>query len=240
MLLADKRELQNNLKVSLLQIEEKELNYYTTNCMTVGTQAAMLGGFAFAALMKVETADTHAGKSFVEIFREDALCFVWYISAVLGMLLETFALVKSMQLSILAPGLALRGSKEGSMTQALVTMRTEYHRVHMCFYSGLFCFLISVALFAVAFFTHVAAVRRHREKNPAHASPSAHSGACAHEAGSGCIMHACARACGPCCLACAALTMHTLWMGPQGYLSITVCFIIVSGVLWLYNDYRKV
>ena len=28
MLLADKRELQNNLKVSLLQIEEKELNYY--------------------------------------------------------------------------------------------------------------------------------------------------------------------------------------------------------------------
>jgi hypothetical protein len=32
MLLADKRELQNSLKVSLLQIEEKELNYCLQNC----------------------------------------------------------------------------------------------------------------------------------------------------------------------------------------------------------------
>ena len=136
MLLADKRELQNNLKVSLLQIEEKELNYYTTNCMTVGTQAAMLAGFAFAALIEVDTGENQTGRTVQQIVRDDALTFVWYVTAVLGMLFETFALVKSMQLSILAPGLALRGP-EGSMTRALVTMRSEYHRVHMFFYLGL-------------------------------------------------------------------------------------------------------
>ena len=61
MLLADKRDLQNSLKVSLLQIEEKELNYYTTNCMTVGTQAAMLAGFAFQALIEVDVVDPYMG-----------------------------------------------------------------------------------------------------------------------------------------------------------------------------------
>ena len=57
MLLADKRDLQNSLKVSLLQIEEKELNFYTNNCMTVGTQAALLAGFAFAAVVEIRYDD---------------------------------------------------------------------------------------------------------------------------------------------------------------------------------------
>ena len=40
MLLADKHDLQEQLKLSLVLIEEKELNFYTQNCYTVGTQAA--------------------------------------------------------------------------------------------------------------------------------------------------------------------------------------------------------
>ena len=50
---------------------------------------------------------------------------------------------QAMQLSIMAPGLALRGP-EGSMTRALVTMRAEYRKVHAYFYAGLFFFHISV------------------------------------------------------------------------------------------------
>ena len=34
MLLADKHDLQNKLRLNLLQIEEKELNFYTQSCYT--------------------------------------------------------------------------------------------------------------------------------------------------------------------------------------------------------------
>ena len=52
MLYADKRALETNLKVELLEIREKELNFYTNNCQNIGTQAAMLAGFAFAGMMQ--------------------------------------------------------------------------------------------------------------------------------------------------------------------------------------------
>ena len=46
MLYADKRALETNLKVNLLAIREKELIYYAQNCNAIGTQAALLAGFA--------------------------------------------------------------------------------------------------------------------------------------------------------------------------------------------------
>lgn len=52
MLYADKRALETNLKVQLLEIREKELIFYTNNCQNIGTQAAMLAGFAFAGMMQ--------------------------------------------------------------------------------------------------------------------------------------------------------------------------------------------
>jgi len=39
MLYADKRALETNLQVSLLKIREKELQFYTQNCIAIGTQA---------------------------------------------------------------------------------------------------------------------------------------------------------------------------------------------------------
>ena len=35
---ADKRALETNLQVSLLKIREKELQFYTQNCIAIGTQ----------------------------------------------------------------------------------------------------------------------------------------------------------------------------------------------------------
>ena len=51
MLFADKRALQTNLKVGLLEIREKELNFYTTNCTHLGFLASIFAGFASTALM---------------------------------------------------------------------------------------------------------------------------------------------------------------------------------------------
>ena len=173
MLLADKRDLQNSLKVSLLQIEEKELNFYTNNCMTVGTQAALLAGFGFAAIIESNVAVSLASEQFdqeldpgeaIALWARVVLQVLWFLCTVVAMILEIFALVKAMQLSILGPGLALRGP-EGSMTRALAVMRIEYKRVHTLFYGGLWSFLISVALYAWATFAKVRA-QQYRTQHP--------------------------------------------------------------------------
>ena len=53
MLYADKRALETNLQVSLLKIREKELQFYTQNCIAIGTQAALLSGFAYNGIIQV-------------------------------------------------------------------------------------------------------------------------------------------------------------------------------------------
>ena len=58
MLLADKFDLQEQLKLSLLQIEDKELNFFTQNCYTVGTQAALIAGFVFSAIVEARSIPT--------------------------------------------------------------------------------------------------------------------------------------------------------------------------------------
>ncbi|KAL3933687.1 MAG: hypothetical protein SGPRY_000178, partial [Prymnesium sp.] len=54
MLYADKRALETNLQVSLLKIREKELAFYTQNCIAIGTQAALLSGFAYNGIIQVD------------------------------------------------------------------------------------------------------------------------------------------------------------------------------------------
>ena len=54
MLYADKRALETNLQVSLLKIREKELQFYTQNCIAIGTQAALLSGFAYNGIIQVD------------------------------------------------------------------------------------------------------------------------------------------------------------------------------------------
>ena len=60
MLYADKRALQTDLKVQLLEIREKELNLYTSNTLTIGMQSAFFAGFSSTALMtsKINTTRT--------------------------------------------------------------------------------------------------------------------------------------------------------------------------------------
>ena len=43
------------LQVSLLKIREKELQFYTQNCIAIGTQAALLSGFAYNGIIQVRT-----------------------------------------------------------------------------------------------------------------------------------------------------------------------------------------
>ena len=129
----------------MAQIEERELNYYTNNALTVGTQAALLAGFAFTGIIE---APWDFFQDMNVPYPVRALCV---ISTLLGMIFEILAIVKSVQISILGPGLALRGS-EGSMTRALSVMRHEQRRLHWQFYIGLFFFHLATGAFCSGLF----------------------------------------------------------------------------------------
>ena len=135
MLQADKADLKNQLKLRRLQIEEKELHFYSQSCSEVGTQAALLAGFAFGAITGVD----------IDADSSDAIQASWLFSSCMAMLLEIGVLVKTMQLSIRGPGLALRGP-EGSVAHAIHVMREEYAYSKKLFYAGLFFFFVAVVV----------------------------------------------------------------------------------------------
>ena len=106
MLYADKKALETNLKVDLLSIRERELNFYTANCQAIGTQAAMFAGFAFAGLMQPLPPEP------------ESLRVLFLVSTVFALGIQLVTVVTTTLLSMLAPGLALRGS-DGAMHTAV-------------------------------------------------------------------------------------------------------------------------
>uniref|UniRef100_A0A7S0IZD2 Uncharacterized protein n=1 Tax=Calcidiscus leptoporus TaxID=127549 RepID=A0A7S0IZD2_9EUKA len=83
MLRADKEHLERDLKRSLLLLAEKELNFFEQCLNSVGTQAALIAGFASAII--VETAS--------DLLLEASLGIqvAWIFATVLGMVLQVCA-----------------------------------------------------------------------------------------------------------------------------------------------------
>ncbi len=137
MLYADKKALETNLQVSLLKIREKELQFYTQNCIAIGTQAALLSGFAYNGIIQVD----------IPTERSDLLktCYLCVTTAAMGF--ELIAVLNSTLCSMLGPGLALRGP-DGSMHRAVDGLMLEYRLTFLFFTAGLVAFHVSALLFA--------------------------------------------------------------------------------------------
>ena len=136
MLYADKRALETNLKVNLLAIREKELNYYAQNCLAVGTQAALLAGFAYSGLTQVA----------IPLDSDYVLKLLYLITTTTAMCLELIAVMSTTLLAMMGPGLALRGP-DGSMHPAVDGMMDEYKQAYLNFFLGLIAFHLSAAIF---------------------------------------------------------------------------------------------
>jgi len=137
MLWADKRALETNLKLSLLQIRERELNFYTNNCLAIATQSALLAGFAYAALMPgISLGDANGVAAHSYPVR-----LMYLVCAVSALGLQLITVVSTTLLSMLGPGLALRGP-DGSMHTAVDGMVVEYRNA---FYTFLFGMLATLA-----------------------------------------------------------------------------------------------
>lgn len=143
MLFADKRALETNLKVNLLAIREKELNYYTQNCLAVGTQSALLAGFAYSGLTQVA----------IPHDRAYPLKLAYLLVTTTAMCFELIAVLNTTLLSMMGPGLALRGP-DGSMHPAVDGMMIEYRTAYYSFVLGLVFFHFSAALFSWLIYVH--------------------------------------------------------------------------------------
>jgi len=137
MLFADKRALETNLQVSLLKIREKELQFYTQNCIAIGTQAALLSGFAYNGIIQVDIPEESS-----DLLKSLYLCVT---TAAMGF--ELIAVLNSTLCSMLGPGLALRGP-DGSMHRAVDGLMLEYRLTFVFFTMGLVAFHVSALLFA--------------------------------------------------------------------------------------------
>jgi len=137
MLYADKRALETNLQVSLLKIREKELQFYTQNCIAIGTQAALLSGFAYNGIIQVDIPSESS-----DWLKTSYLCVT-----TMAMGFELIAVLNSTLCSMLGPGLALRGP-DGSMHRAVDGLMLEYRLTFLFFTMGLIAFHGSALLFA--------------------------------------------------------------------------------------------
>ena len=134
MLYADKRALETDLKVEIMEIREKELNLFTTNCQSIGTVASIAAGFAFAGLMQPLPDEP------------EALRLLFLISTVTALGLQLTAVISTTLLAMLAPGLALRGP-DGSMHRAVDGMMHEYRLAFLALFLGIICIYFAASFF---------------------------------------------------------------------------------------------
>src|SRR5690554_4065352 len=120
MLRADHVALEQAAYQQLLQIREKELNYFVENYASIGTQAALLAGFTVSAL--VELSDVPHGWVTV----------IFHLSISVGLIAGVHCVLATTFATVFGPGLALRGPK-GSMVRAVNGMVAEQDAIFISF-----------------------------------------------------------------------------------------------------------
>lgn len=142
MLWADKRALEQRVRVDMLQIRERELEFYSANLQSIGLQAGIFAGFLYPAIIYIVIPE---GKN-------DTLITAYLCVAAMAFGLHMLALVNSMMCAMLAPGLALRGPN-GAMHKALDDMLEEYRLTFFLFVLGIIAYGVAALLLCFVLFT---------------------------------------------------------------------------------------
>jgi len=144
--------------VSLLAIRERELDLYTNNCRNIGSQAALLAGFAYGALT-YQVVDISGICTVFKAWEGTAShqeCRLslsyeltigsYEVIAFLAMMLNVASAFGATVISMLGPGLALRG-QDGAMDQAVEGLALEYRTVFLLFMGGVFSYYMCFCVF---------------------------------------------------------------------------------------------
>lgn len=142
MLFADKQALETELKVSLLEIRERELNLYASNCRNIASITCMLAGFAYVTL----TFEQGNEETFEGVSKTGK--WVYELVAYASLILNTLSMFGSTVCSMLGPGLALRG-QDGAMDQAVEGLALEYRTIFGLFLFGVLSYYCCFSVFLI-------------------------------------------------------------------------------------------
>jgi hypothetical protein len=123
MIAANKRLIKANLQQGVLGIQGNLINLYSYNLSTVGTQAALVVGFAFNALVftwpNAYTDDSTGQRT------NTALAYLFYISFTVSFIAALFVLSQATIVITFGPTLALKGTSAESVQIAASHMREQ-------------------------------------------------------------------------------------------------------------------
>jgi hypothetical protein len=139
MLLADKDLLQKRAAVQVITIRERELSLYARNTHLLGTVSAITAGIAYYGFVYVKMDYFQVAPPIVKFFYTQALTFT--------MCLAMRNLLGTVMLSMLGPGLALRG-REGAIHKAVDGMLDELGTITTVLHQSVYCALASVLAYA--------------------------------------------------------------------------------------------
>lgn len=120
MIAANKRFLEATLKEGVLNIQSNLLSLYGSNLSTMGTQAALLAGFAFSAIQS-----SYGG---FDPFT-DAMSFVYFIFYTLSLVSALIVLTQTTIVTMFGPTKALLGKTDKEVLDASLNMRKEQRSV---------------------------------------------------------------------------------------------------------------
>mmetsp|Transcript_13954 Transcript_13954/g.44318 ORF Transcript_13954/g.44318 Transcript_13954/m.44318 type:complete len:212 (-) Transcript_13954:37-672(-) len=126
MLAADKLVLQSEIRKNSVHLKSKELQLHNENFQTVGTQAAVLAGFAVVALVELEVPET--------CWWPLAMCFNLFTMMSLAANLRCVSYTAMVQ--VWGCTLAMRGP-DGSMFKAVEGMYKERKQIFSSFGMGI-------------------------------------------------------------------------------------------------------
>ena len=136
MLSAESTALQRRLVLELATLRQQELNYLIQRYQSVGTQAALVGGFSISLLTQVSGMEPNPTAPVM-------IVHAFYICSYTSMLASIHTVIVCLFCSNWAPGLALRGPS-GSMTRALDAARMQRTHVDKSFVLSLIAFTVQV------------------------------------------------------------------------------------------------
>lgn len=131
MLAADKLLLRSQIQQKAIQLSQKELQLFSDNFNAIGTQAALLAGFAVTSLAEFAVPpDAHV------LFES---CF--YLLSVTTIAASLLCVCNTTFISVFGPAMALRGP-DGSMVKAIDGMIIERKQAFVQFGVAIIAFLL--------------------------------------------------------------------------------------------------
>lgn len=120
----------------LINLRQAEINYYVSVNTTFGTQAALIGGFTYSIFLQ----NSPSGNTWTSYTLS-----AYYMSASMTIASAVLVIVLTMQMQVMAPGLALHGPV-GSMAKAAEGMRAEQGLLVKSFSVMMIAFTLSTLL----------------------------------------------------------------------------------------------